>query len=299
MGDTEAKQLFLQLVAEHEARGGDGVAGIVDLMASIEPRQRQVEQTRLGLKYEAPLLLVHVEVAAGDMQGHAELLGARFDHGERLALLAADNARHACFKMPAFSPAIAVRLSPRKLTWSIEIGVIAVASGFSTTLVASSLPPRPVSSSSKSAGVSAKARKAAAVVISNSVMSSPPFAASARARQSTRSIFADRRAMAAGVREHDALMKIDEMRRGIDVDAIALRFGDGAQEGDERALAVGAGDMEDRRQPLLGRAERGKQPLDAAKRKIDRFRVQRFQAIEQRRACRNVEARRARLPAIG
>ncbi len=66
----------------------------------------------------------------------------------------------------------------------MEIGVIAVTSGLSTTLVASRRPPRPVSSNSRSAGVSAKAMNAAAVVISNSVISSPPFAASARARQS-------------------------------------------------------------------------------------------------------------------
>jgi hypothetical protein len=41
--------------------------------------------------------------------------------------------------------------------------VMEVARGFSTTLVASSLPPNPVSRSNRSAGVSEKARKAAAV----------------------------------------------------------------------------------------------------------------------------------------
>ncbi len=53
-------------------------------------------------------------------------------------------------------------------------------------------------------------------------------------------------------REHDALMEIDEMRRGIDMHALAERLGDGAGEGEEGALAVGAGDMHHRRQLLLG-----------------------------------------------
>ena len=95
-----------------------------------------------------------------------------------------------------------------------------VASGFSTTLVASSLPPRPVSSSSKSAGDSAKARKAAAVVISNSVISSPALAASARARQST-SLSSVIGAPPSGPASTNALVEVDEVRRGVDVHALA------------------------------------------------------------------------------
>ena len=40
--------------------------------------------------------------------------------------------------------------------------------------------------------------------------------------------------------------------------------------------------MHDRRQFPLRVAERGKQPLDAAKRQIDRLRMQLLQALEQR-----------------
>jgi hypothetical protein len=59
------------------------------------------------------------------------------------------------------------------------------------------------------------------------------------------------------------------------VDAIGRRFEESAQESDGRTLAVGAGDMHHRRQLVLGVAEIGQQPLDALKREIDQFRVER------------------------
>ena len=81
-----------------------------------------------------------------------------------------------------------------------------------------------------------------------------------------------RRRSAAG--EADALVEADEMRAGKGVDPVARRLDRGAQEGAGRALAVGAGDMEDRRQPILRPAEpveQGGDPLEpepvAARRK--------------------------------
>ena len=68
--------------------------------------------------------------------------------------------------------------------------------------------------------------------------------------------------------------------------ALAERLGDGAGEGEEGALAVGAGDMHHRRQLVLRVAESGKQPLDAPKRQVDRLRVQLFQPLQQRVARR-------------
>src|SRR4029077_4620805 len=58
MGDAEGERLFLQLVAEHEARGGNRISGIVDLMASIEPWQGEGGRKRPGSKKETCLLLV-------------------------------------------------------------------------------------------------------------------------------------------------------------------------------------------------------------------------------------------------
>ncbi len=49
----------------------------------------------VGLEDETPVLLVHVEIAAGDVERRADLLGPALDHLERLLLLPADHARHA------------------------------------------------------------------------------------------------------------------------------------------------------------------------------------------------------------
>ena len=49
----------------------------------------------------------------------------------------------------------------------------------------------------------------------------------------------------------DALVEAHQMGRGVDMHALARRLQHGAQIGDDRALAVGAGDMDDRRQAAL------------------------------------------------
>ena len=59
-------------------------------------------------------------------------------------------------------------------------------------------------------------------------------------------------------------------------------FEDRAHEGDGRALAVGAGDVDHRRQLALGMIERGQQPLDAIERQIDAFGMQRGQPRDDR-----------------
>ena len=81
--------------------------------------------------------------------------------------------------------------------------------------------------------------------------------------------------------------------------ALAERFRDGARESDERALAVGAGDMHYRRQPLLGMIQRREQALDAPKRQIDRLRVQLLQPLEQRLARAGSWAGRGAPGAVG
>ena len=88
--------------------------------------------------------------------------------------------------------------------------------------------------------------------------------------------------------EPDALAEGDEMRRGIDVNADAGGLQDGPHEGDGRALAVGAGDMDDRRQALLRIAERGEQALDALQRQVDPLGMQLEQARQQRVTRRHV-----------
>ena len=75
--------------------------------------------------------------------------------------------------------------------------------------------------------------------------------------------------------EPKALVEPDPVRRRVDVDAQAARFQDRAQEGDGRALAVGAGDVDHRRQPLLRMAERVENVSHPIERKIDQLRMQR------------------------
>ena len=73
--------------------------------------------------------------------------------------------------------------------------------------------------------------------------------------------------------------------------AQARRFENGAQISDRRTLAVGAGNVNDRRQPPFGMIELPKQPMHPRQIEIDRLRVQRGEprnqfAERRRRLCR-------------
>jgi hypothetical protein len=70
--------------------------------------------------------------------------------------------------MPAFSQAIFSSVLPRYFMWSRSILVIALTSG-RTTLVLSSLPPSPTSTTAISAPRAAKSAKAIAVLASKKV----------------------------------------------------------------------------------------------------------------------------------
>ena len=80
----------------------------------------------------------------------------------------------------------------------------------------------------------------------------------------------------------DAFVEPHQMRRGVGVDAQARRLGDGADEGDGRALAVGPGDMDHRRQAVLRVAEGGAQHAHPLQRQIDALRVAGAQAFGDR-----------------
>ena len=64
--------------------------------------------------------------------------------------------------------------------------------------------------------------------------------------------------------------------------ALAGRFEDRAHERDGRTLAVGAGDMDDRRQVPLGMAERAEDAPHAVKRQVDTLGMQGEQPREDR-----------------
>ena len=65
------------------------------------------------------------------------------------------------------------------------------------------------------------------------------------------------------------------MRRRVDVNGQTRRLQDRAHEGDGRALAVGAGDMDHRRQRPLRIAERIEHAPHPIERKIDQLGMQR------------------------
>ena len=91
----------------------------------------------------------------------------------------------------------------------------------------------------------------------------------------------DRARLAVGAGKLDALVEAHEMRRGVDVHALAGGLQHRLQEGRERALAVGAGDVDHRRQAVLRVAELGEQRLDAAERQVDQPRMQRLELGQQ------------------
>ncbi len=64
--------------------------------------------------------------------------------------------------------------------------------------------------------------------------------------------------------------------------ALARRLQDRAHERDRRTFAIGAADMDDRRQLPLRMTKRGKKALDAAERQIDAFGMQREQPSQDR-----------------
>ena len=92
---------------------------------------------------------------------------------------------------------------------------------------------------------------------------------------------ADGACLAVGAGQLDALVEAHQMRRGVDVHALARRLQHGLEVGDGRALAVGAGDVDDGRQAGFRVAELGQQPLDAAERQVDQLRMQRPQLGQQ------------------
>ncbi len=138
--------------------------------------------------------------------------------------------------------------------------MIAQAAGRSITLVASPRPPSPTSSTQRSAGISANSRKRDGgdhLEHGDRRAGVHPLHLGERVEQ--------RRVGDELAGEPDALVEAHQMRRGVDVHAPAGRLADRAQEGAGAALAVGAGDMDHRRQAPLGMAELGEQRAAAGR----------------------------------
>ena len=64
------------------------------------------------------------------------------------------------------------------------------------------------------------------------------------------------------------------------MDAVTGGFEDGPRKGGDGALAVGAGDMDDRRQPVLRIAKERQHALYAAKREVIALRMDRRESVD-------------------
>ena len=85
---------------------------------------------------------------------------------------------------------------------------------------------------------------------------------------------------AAELSDADALVEADEMRRRVDVDPFAGSLQHCPHERRRRALAVSAGDMDDRRQTVFRMAKVGHQPLDALERQVNLPRMECQEALQ-------------------
>ena len=159
-------------------------------------------------------------------------------------------------------------------------GAITVASGASITLVASSRPPRPTSSSTHIGRMlREQAERRRGFDFENGDRRAG-IGALAMFERRAQFVVADQSA-AAGPAEAEAFVDPHQIRRGVDVDAQAGRFQDRAQIGDRRTLAIGAGDMNHRRQPAFGMIEPLQQPMHPLQTEIDPLRMQRGQPRDQ------------------
>ncbi len=98
--------------------------------------------------------------------------------------------------------------------------------------------------------------------------------------------------------EAEPLVQPYQIGRGVNVHAFAGRFEHRAHECDGRALAIGAGDMDDRRQPPFRMIELGQKALDAAERQVDAPGMQRQQPRQHGVDRRGIGRLRAHVTAV-
>jgi hypothetical protein len=75
----------------------------------------------------------------------------------------------------------------------------------------------------------------------------------------------------------EALIETDKVRRRVGMHALSRGLKNRTQEGDRRAFAICAGNMNDRWQFFFGMIKRRKETLQAIKRQVDALGVQRCQ----------------------
>ena len=179
-------RLLRDVEAFQRPRGGDGRAGVVELMPPEQARQRQIEEAVLVLEDEPAVLLEHVPALPSGKHRGAKLARARFDHAKRRIALAGHDGGPAALQN--------ARLLARDgLDGVAEKGAVIERNRGQHGRKRRIDHVRGVEPSAEACfqkhdigWISENARKAAAVVISKNVIGSPRFAASARVRMSMR-----------------------------------------------------------------------------------------------------------------
>ena len=182
-------------------------------------------------------------------------------------------------KMPAFSAAFLASVSPSYSDWSVPMGVSTAARGLSMWCVEPAAEADLEQQHVRRVLRVEQERRRRGDLEDRDRRSRIGFLASAEGVDE--GLFRDQPAATGGA-ETDALVEAHEVGRGIDVDREAGRFEHRAHEGDGRALAVRAGDMDDRRQAAMRLAHGPEEALQAPERQVDQLGMKREKARQNR-----------------
>ena len=259
---------------------GDRRRGVGELVPAGQARQRQVHQPVLVLVDHAPVLAEGQEILAVYGDGRTQALGRIGDHGKRgVEFLLADHGRAARLEDTGF-------LGRDQLDPVAEIGFMVERDRHDDR---DSGPPddiggieTPAQSHLDDGGVGRMLRKQHEADRRQDLEDRDRLALIGVGHASDR--VSEHRVLhqpaAAGRAQPVAFVPVDEMRRGVHVNAVSRRLQQRAREGRAGPLAVCAGDVDDRRQSVLRIAELLEQARDAVERKVEALRMQRHQALD-------------------
>ena len=243
-------------------RRGDRGAGVDDLVAPNEHRQRQVEELCLRLHDKPAALLEGIELLAPDHERRAAANGFGADHVLGLWLLLRNDRRHTraqdagllvgdlgeC-RAQLLGMIHRDRRDDRKRRPIDDVGRIEPTAE----------PHLEQKHIGRLLGKCEERRRRRDLELGDVVAAVGRL----RAHQHVDELLlADRVRLAVGAGELDAFVEAHEMRGSIDMHACTRSLQHGLEVGRDRSLAVGAGDVHDRRQALVRIAELGEQALD-------------------------------------
>ena len=250
------------------AQGGNGGAGVLDLMRTGQVGQRQVQQAGFVLEHQAAILLGDVPVLTIGEQRRAHAGGLALDHGQPFVGLRANDHRDAAFDdSRLFKGDLGQGFAQILLMVDRDGGDDRQARGHHVggiqTPAQTNLQQGPVrrgagKGEEGGGGGDFKEGDRVGTVLGDTFI-----------QQGGQGGFADQLP-----RQPDAFVKPGEVGRGIGVDPGARRLQPRAQHGLGRAFAIGAGDVDHRGQMLFGVAQGGQQAVHAVQRQVDDLGVQ-------------------------